>query len=416
MRIIIFTLLISATVHLSAQRVCSSYDYKVSELNNNQSLKNSLDAIENFVQRKITSRAMNLAGKPHTGSIIKIPVVVHILYNKAQENISDEKVYSQLKVLNERFRRLHADTVNTPQWYKSIAADCGIEFQLATSDPQQRGTRGITRKYTPVSQWNTDDKVKFSASAGTDAWDPESYLNIWVCNLGSVAGYSGFPGGPPEKDGIVITYSVFGENKRGGYEMGKTAVHEVGHWLGLRHIWGDSYCGDDWVSDTPKQGNFTSGCPSGIRLSCNNGTNGDMYMNYMDLTQDACTNLFTEGQKERMRIFFEAGGARRSLLSSKGLLPPLTGEVPPTDGLPDWNQPKLYPNPATSEIMLDLSYDYRWIGNIISITNAQGQLMMQATINTKTVKINLDRLPSGVYFLVAKREDGTSIKHKFIKM
>lgn len=408
--------LLTVTCQLSAQRACSSFNYKEQELKGDPSLNTRIDAIENFIQRKLISGQLGIAGKPHAGSVIKIPVVVHILYNQPQENISDEKVFSQVQVLNESFRRLHADTINTPEWFKSIAADCGIEFQLAVSDPQRRATTGITRKYTPVVKWNSNDEMKFSARTGTDAWDTENYLNIWVCNLNSVAGYSSFPGGPSEKDGIVISYNVFGKNSKAGYNMGKTAVHEIGHWLGLRHIWGDSYCGDDWVDDTPKQANFTPGCPSGIRPSCSSEPNGDMYMNYMDLTQDACINLFTEGQKERMRSFFEPGGARRTILSSYGLLPPLINEIPLPEETPLWLHPQLYPNPAATELILDLSYDIRWIGQHIRITNAQGQYVMQAQINSKVVKMNIANLKPGLYFLMAKKDDGTAIKQKFIKM
>ena len=401
---------------LFAQRVCTSFDYKEQELKSIPSLNARMNTIENFIQQKIISRPANTAGRPHTGSIIKIPVVVHILYNSPQQNISEEKVFEQIQILNQCFRRLNSDTANTPQWYKSIAADCGIEFQLATSDPQRKNTTGIIRKHTAVKQWGADDQVKFSAKEGSDAWDSRYYLNIWVCNLGSVGGYSSFPGGPSEKDGIVISTAVFGLSSKAGYNLGKTAVHEAGHWLGLRHIWGDSYCGDDWVDDTPKQGNFTAGCPSGIRSSCSNGSNGDMYMNYMDLTQDACTNLFTDGQKERMRVFFEPGFDRHTILSSYGLLPPLIIEVPPVEELSKWDHPKLYPNPAADEIMLDLSYDIRWMGKTVSITNAQGQLVMQSPVNSKVVKMNIDKLQPGLYFLVVKREDGVTIKQKFIKM
>ena len=177
------------------------------------------------------------------------------------------------------------------------------------------------------------------------------------------------PRSPPEAtDGVVIAFSVFGKNARAGYEQGKTAVHEIGHYLGLRHIWGDSYCGDDWVDDTPKQASFTPGCPSGIRQSCSNGKNGDMYMNFMDLTQDACINLFTEGQKERVRYIFEKGESRYSLLLSKGLSAPTNNQPrPPEEVPPTVGQFRLYPNPATNEILLDLSYDIRWMGKHIRI-------------------------------------------------
>jgi len=419
MRTLIFAVLSILVSHsqLLAQQACSSYSYKQQELLNDPSLRNEVSTIENFIQQKIASRAANTAGKPQGGNvIIKIPVVVHILYNQPGENISDEKVYSQLRVLNENFRRLNADTVNTPNAFKAIAADCEIEFQLATSDPQRRNTTGIIRKYTPVKIWNADDKMKFSAETGSDAWDAKNYLNIWVCNMGRAAGYSSFPGGPAAKDGIVIAFNVFGINTKAGYEMGKTAVHEAGHWMGLRHIWGDAYCGNDMIDDTPTQNTFTSGCPSGIRASsCGTNPNGDMYMNYMDLTLDACTNLFTEGQKERMRATFETGGGRKSILSSYGLLPPLINEIPLPEQTPTWFHPQLFPNPATNEMTLDLAYDIRWIGKTLRVTNLQGMVVMQLVISSKAQKIDVSHLRPGMYILSGKK-DGSEIKQKFIKL
>lgn len=419
MRTLIFAVLSILVSHcpLLAQQTCSSYSYKQHELLNDPSLSNEVNTIESFVQQKIASRAANIAGKPQGGNVvIKIPVVVHILYNQPGENISNERVYSQIRVLNENFRRLNADTVNTPAAFKAIAADCEIEFQLAISDPQRRNTTGIIRKYTPVKIWNADDKMKFSAETGSDAWDSKSYLNIWVCNMGRAAGYSSFPGGPAAKDGIVITFSAFGINNRSGYEMGKTAVHEAGHWMGLRHIWGDAYCGNDMIDDTPTQNTFTSGCPSGIRAStCGNNPNGDMYMNYMDITLDACTNLFTEGQKERMRATFETGGGRKSILSSYGLLPPLFNEIPVTEEMPTWFHPQLYPNPASTEMTLDLAYDIRWIGKTFNVTNLHGQVVMQLVISSKAQKIDVSRLRPGMYILSGKK-DGSEIKQKFIKL
>ena len=401
---------------LLAQRDCSSFTYMQQELVNNPQLKNEINRIEKNIQGSLSNRA-TLGAKPQGGiSVIKIPVVVHILYHNPDENLSDETVYSQIRVLNECFRRRNPDTVNTPVSFRKVAADCEIEFELATSDPQLRRTSGIIRKYTPLTRWNADDKMKFSAEAGDDAWDCNNYLNIWVCNLGRAAGYSSFPGGPANKDGIVVAHNVFGINKKSGYELGKTAVHEVGHWLGLRHIWGDSDCGNDMIDDTPFQRTFTSGCPNGVRTSCNNGAEGDMYMNYMDFTLDACTNLFTKGQKERMWASFENGGGRNSILSSYGLQPPLIDELPVYDEAPTWFEPRLYPNPASSEITLNLAYDARWIGKTINVINSQGQVVTTVLIDSKILKIDLSTFRPGLYFLSAKKDDGSVIKQKFIKL
>ena len=141
-----------------------------------------------------------------------------------------------------------------------------------------------------------------------------------------------------------------------------------------------------------------------------------MYMNYMDLTLDACTNLFTEGQKERMWASFEAGGGRKSLLTSYGLEPPLINELPVPDEAPKWYAPHLYPNPASGEMTLDLAYDSRWIGKTINVTNTQGQVMMTVVINAKILKIDVSTLRPGLYFISGKKDDGSVIKQKFIKL
>jgi len=251
---------------------------------------------------------------------------------------------------------------------------------------------------------------------GDDGWDPQNYLNIWVVNMRNVAGYSSVPGETAAKDGIVIDFPVFGANNSGGYELGRTAVHEVGHWLGLKHIWGDTDCGDDQVDDTPKQRSYNIGCHTGVQITCNNGPDGDMYMNYMDYSNDACINLFTEGQKTRMRALFAPGGLRYSLLSSYGLSTPLINELPLPDEPPRWLHPQLYPNPASNELILDVAYDVRLIGKTFSIFNINGQLVMQSSISSKMQRIDINKLRPGLYIISAKKEDGSYIKQKFVKI
>jgi hypothetical protein len=198
--------------------------------------------------------------------------------------------------------------------------------------------------------------------------------------------------------------------------MGKTTVHEVGHWLNLRHIWGDQYCGDDGVSDTPKQASYTVGCPSTTRVTCGNGPYGDMYMNYMDYTNDDCINMFTQGQKQRMRSLFAAGGVRNGLLLSKGLDAPLISESSLPEEEPKWLHPQVYPIPAASQLTVDVMYDARWMGKTIFITNIQGQSIMSVTITSKKQVIDISRLTPGIYFLAAKKDDGESIKQRFVKL
>jgi hypothetical protein len=285
---------------------------------------------------------------------------------------------------------------------------------LATADPQGRATTGIVRKQTNRNDWEMDDKIKFAAQGGDDAWDNRYYLNFWVGNLFNLLGYSSVPGGPAEKDGVVIHVSAFGTVNTGApYNLGRTAVHEVGHWLGLKHIWGDAFCGDDLVDDTPKQGNFTSGCPNGFRSSCSNGDMGDMYMNYMDYTNDACLNLFTNGQKQRMLSLFNTGGPRNSILVSKGLNKPWTQEIPVTETIS--NTIKIYPNPSRGDVALQLTESERWIGKKIVVMNASGSVLFQVQISSRTQKLDLGHLKPGLYFI--EGENGSEkIREKLVKL
>lgn len=390
-----------------AQKSCSSTEYRLERIMKDPALANKIEQLNNIIS---TGRGEGIE------DIIRIPVVVHNLYHYPSEKVTDAQVASQIKALNECFRRLNADTSKTPSYFKPFAADVRIEFQLAISDPRRRSTSGIIRKYSPVEMWQSDDKMKYSSETGDDAWDPSSYLNIWVCNLDRVAGYASVPGDDPRKDGIVMGLNVFGKGGSSGFEMGKTAVHEVGHWLGLKHIWGDTYCGDDGIADTPKQAGYNIECPGVINITCGNGPYGDMYMNYMDLTNDACMNLFTQGQKNKMRSSFAPGAARNGILTSKGLSMPLIQEIELPVSDPKWLRAQLYPNPATATMTLDLNYDPRWMGKNIYISNFAGQVVINLTITSLSQTINISKLASGPYILAAKKDDGESIKMKIVKL
>lgn len=264
--------------------------------------------------------------------MVTIPVVVHVVYRTAEENISDAQIQSQMQVLNDDFRRLNSDANNT--W--SQAADAEIEFCLATVDPNGNPTNGITRTSTTVNGFGTNDAVKFTSQGGIDAWPRDSYLNFWVCNIGGgILGYAQFPGGAAATDGVVNDYRYTGTNgtATAPFNLGRTATHEVGHWLNLRHIWGDGGCGvDDFVADTPESDAPNYGCAAG-HTSCGSA---DMIENYMDYSNDACMNLFTQGQKTRMQALFAPGGFRASLLSSNGCG---SGSQPTcTDGVQNGNE------------------------------------------------------------------------------
>jgi hypothetical protein len=395
-----------------AQRECRSFEYQQELIQKNPSLKTSKQAIEDFLSRHGSS--VSSSARLAEFKIITIPVIIHILYHYPGENISDELVKSQIAAMNRDFRKLNPDTIKIPAEFKSLAVDCGIQFQLATVDAAGRASTGIIHKYTPVIRWGIDDKIKFSSEMGDDAWDTDSYLNIWVGTM-ELNGYSSSPGDPANKDGIVISNKAFGVNNSGSYNKGRTAVHEVGHWLGLRHLWGDANCGDDGIDDTPKQQTFTSGCPSIVRISCGNGPYGDMYMDYMDFTNDDCLVMFTEGQKQKMVSLFEPGGPRNSILSSKGLDIPTIEQYPLPETAPQWLHVQIFPNPVTAELTINIEYDARWIGKELKVFNINGQMQIRKMITSKVQKLDVSTLKSGIYFLSAEK-DGEKLLQKFIKL
>ncbi|MDX6695212.1 MAG: hypothetical protein QOF02_2815 [Blastocatellia bacterium] len=234
-----------------------------------------------------------------------IPVVVHVVYNKAAGNISDAQIKSQIPILNRDFRARNTDKSKTPAVWKGLIADANVEFALATKDPKGQPTSGITRTKTSKTEFVDDDTVKFKSSGGQNAWPRSKYLNLWICELGNyLLGYAQFPGGPAATDGVVVTHTAFGTSgtAEAPFNKGRTATHEIGHWLNLRHIWGDTEdcSGTDLVADTPNAAGPNYGKPAFPSISCNNGPNGDMFMNYMDYVDDAAMFMFTSQQVARI--------------------------------------------------------------------------------------------------------------------
>jgi hypothetical protein len=274
-----------------------------------------LEKIEQFTNYAISSGKVN-----QNKAVITIPVVVHVVYNTSAQNVSDAQIQSQLNVLNQDFRKLNSDVNLVPSTFTSLVADAEINFCLANRDPNGNATTGIVRVQTSQTSFSTNDGVKYASSGGSNAWPANQYLNLWVCNMsGGILGYAQFPGGAAATDGVVIGYTCFGTTgtAQAPFNKGRTATHEVGHWLNLRHIWGDATCGSDLVSDTPVHNTSNYGCPSHPRSnSC--GTSAEMFMNYMDYVDDACMQMFSNGQKSRMQALFVSGGARASLATSPG--------------------------------------------------------------------------------------------------
>lgn len=236
--------------------------------------------------------------------VINIPVYVHVIYSNANENISDAQINSQISVLNADFRKSNSDAAQVPTQFAGLASDTEIQFNLI----------GVTRKFSTRTSWGTNNAMKSAANGGVDVVDPANAMNIWVCNIGGgILGYAQFPGGSASTDGIVVGPQYFGTTGylSAPFDGGRTATHEVGHYLNLRHIWGDGRCNqDDFVSDTPNSDRANYGCPSYPTTNCRST---DMTMNYMDYVNDSCMYMFSTGQKARMRSLFASGGVRASL-------------------------------------------------------------------------------------------------------
>jgi Pregnancy-associated plasma protein-A/Secretion system C-terminal sorting domain len=346
-------------------------------------------------------------------AVITIPVVVHILWNQHSEDIPDAQIRAQIASLNKDFSGTNADNALVPAYFKHLATGTGIQFALARIDETEKPTTGIIRKWTTITGFGFDDRMKYTELGGSTAWNPDQYLNVWVCTLQSgVQGYASSPGSAKETDGVVIANNVFGMQPSGPFNKGRTATHEIGHWLGLQHIWGDDNCGDDNIDDTPPQYGPTRGCPSGVKLSCGTNITGDMYMNFMDFTDDACMCMFTNGQREHMRSLFEPVGARNALLFS----PALNGPLPPESPLPSSENAtlQLFPNPAINIITIRTDDSVDLIGKTYRIFNFLGQVVGSAVINNHQQKIIIAQLPDGIYYI---QIDGLKNKHqlKFVK-
>lgn len=310
----------TTSVFSQSQRNCGTMSHLNEQIAADPGMEQRMQQIETATQAWISDPSHR------TGAVITIPVVVHVVYNTAAQNISDAMIQSQMATLNADFRKLNADVSLTPSVFAALAADCQIQFCLAQRDPNGNATTGIVRKSTTTTSFSTNDNVKRTANGGDDAWNSSQYLNLWSANLsGGVLGYAQFPGGAAATDGVVILFSAFGNSGAANapYNIGRTATHEVGHWLNLRHIWGDANCGSDLVTDTPTSQTSNFGCPTFPHVTCSNGPNGDMFMNYMDYTDDACMYMFTTGQSARITAAMNT--YRTGLFTSLGCQAPTGG-------------------------------------------------------------------------------------------
>jgi len=289
----------NADASAPSRRSCATQEVLEAQLKADPTLAIRMNEIETFTAQHAGS---NFTGRLVNGKI-EIPVVVNVLYRTAAENISDAQIQSQIDVLNKDFNALNSDYNNVPALFAGVKANIGISFVLDQ----------VIRKSTTKTSWGTKDAMKKTTQGGIAPTSPTTKLNLWSCVIGGgILGYAQFPGGSSATDGVVIDPKYFGlsGSANAPYNLGRTATHEVGHWMNLRHIWGDATCGSDLVADTPTHNTANYGVPAYPHYSTCTGTPVEMTMNYMDYVDDAAMYMFSAGQKDRISAIFTAGGAR----------------------------------------------------------------------------------------------------------
>ena len=284
------------------KRSCGAMAAHMALLERHPAFRAAQMRLEGATERRRESRVGLAKSK-----VVTIRTVVNVVYKTDEQNISTAQIDSQIKTLNKDFRATNADKTKTPAAWLGLVTDSCIQFKLAK----------VTRTRTTKASFTHDDLVKKASTGGVAAFNPKTHLNIWVCAMsGGLLGYAQFPGGPVATDGVVVNYRAFGTTgtAQAPFDKGRTATHEIGHYLNLRHIWGDTAdcSGSDNVADTPNCAGPNTGMPTFPVVTCNNGPNGDMFVNYMDYTDDAGMFMFTTQQVLRMRTSLET--ARSGLL------------------------------------------------------------------------------------------------------
>ncbi len=372
-------------------------------------------------QTKISNSSRSMAD-----TVYKIRVVFHVVYTTAAENIPDSFIYSQIEILNEDYRRKNADTSLTRTEFLPVAADAGIEFELASQDPNGNFTTGITRTlgsptgplgFTPFA-----DEVKSAAKGGKDPWPTDQYLNIWVCNILNgfgVLGYAFPPNNAPNwtaadttdaaHQGVVLHYPVVGRNNTSPLDptvaQGRSAVHEIGHYLGLRHIWGDGDCTvDDGLDDTPT-------AAAANQQTCNYTTNSctdtpvdhpDMLENYMDYSDDRCLNMFTKEQVGVMRWILQT--SRAGIVSGVDITYPAA-----INNIEQKLFARIYPNPTQGKI--NISHDAS--NASCEVFDIYGKEVKSELIRSEAI-IDISNLADGIYTLKLKADQAERTKKIYL--
>ncbi len=402
---------------------CGQEQYEQYMRSQNPNYDAMREAMEKSIQEGVEKMMAARIKGENVFTTYTIPIVFHVVYNTAAQNVSDTQIGYALTQLNQDWSRTNSDTNNTPAVWKSIAANMQIQFCLANKDPNGNATNGIIHKQTSTTSFpNADNTIKASSSGGDDPWNTSKYLNIWIGYLssGGLLGYGAFP--PINSTyGTVVDYSTIGSlthpNSAGGqYGYGRTLSHEIGHCFNLYHIWGNVSSGcsnnSDSVTDTPSMDGPTSGCPSGVVTTpgCPAGSDGSpasnvspgrMYQNIMDYTDDQCYNMFTNGQKARCQTCIAqylstVANSAATVCSATGIAENIFND-----------NITLYPNPSTGDVFISTNYS----ALDVKVFNAIGEAVMTKRINIQgESKINLSNNPDGIYLFEMKTPEGITTK------
>ncbi|MDV6169391.1 M43 family zinc metalloprotease [Flavobacterium sp. DG1-102-2] len=410
---------------------CASREYEFIRRDNNPKLPTEAQ-FEEWMAKKLEERKGRPSTQKSGNEIMIIPVVVHVIHGSSEiegfgRNLSVAQIQSQIDVLNEDYRKMEGTNGNDPNLEDGV--DTEIQFCLAKIDPEGNITNGIDRQPSNVAAYTSQDDIDLLKSA--TIWDPEKYLNIWtVAMSGSISnllGYAQFPdynipglqqGGmstDAATDGVVINYRNFGSaqkvsglNGNAPYNLGRTTTHEIGHFLGLRHIWGDqTNCqGTDYCNDTPVQINQTTGCPGEGTDTCPQA-GFDLYQDYMDYSNDGCMSVFTANQRDRMHVILANAPRRASLLTSGvcGIL-----STPDRELLLGT---RVYPNPTQN--VLNITVENGELPDTYTIYNSIGQLIANTKVTSDAnLTVDTSSYSNGIYFI--KIDKGAETKTiKFIK-